>query len=91
VLGTVNYTFEFSCTLTTNAVGATAVGSLQPDSWFIAGGASGTTNVVAGEASLTAIGSLGLFAQNTLDIYITPATEAVTAARLMDLSVETLQ
>lgn len=91
VLGTQNYSFSFSCTLTTNAVGATAIGSLQPDSWFIAGGAAGTTNVVAGEASATAVGSLGLFAQDTLDIYITPATEPLTAARLMDLSVETLQ
>ncbi len=89
--GTVNYTWSFSCTLTTNAVGATAVGTIQPDSWFLGGGASGTTVMLGTEASLTAVGSLGLFAQQHFDVYITPGTEAITAAQLMDLNIEVLQ
>jgi len=81
VLGTQNYSIAFSCTLTANAVGATAVGSLQPDSWFIAGGRPGTTNVVAEKASATAIGSLGLFSQTWFYVYVTPLVQALTAAR----------
>lgn len=91
VLGTQTYTIPFSCTLITNAVGATAVGTLQPDSFLLAGGAAGTTNILATEASAGAIASLGLFAQDSLNIYLKPATHDMTAVRLMDLHVETLQ
>lgn len=91
LLGTQNYTVPFVCTWTTNAVGTTAVGTLQTDSYFIAGGTAGTTNIVASDANLSAVGSLGLFAQDSVYVYITPGASAITAARLMDLSIETLQ
>lgn len=91
LLGTQSYTVPFSCTWTTNAVGATAVGTIQPDSWFIAGGTAGTTNIVASDANLVAVTGLGLFSQDTVYVYLTPGASAITAARLMDLSVETLQ
>jgi hypothetical protein len=90
VLGTQTYTIPFSCTMTTNAVGATAVGSVQADSWFIAA-AAGTTNIVGSDTGTAAVGSLGLFSQDTVYVYLTPATEAITAARLMDLHIESIQ
>jgi len=89
-LGTQNYTIPFSCTFTTNAVGATAVGSIQADSWLIAAGPS-TTNIVGADTGAAAVGSLGLFSQDAVYIYLTPGTEAFTAARLMDLHIETVQ
>lgn len=91
LLGTQNYTFAFSCTMTTNAVSATDAATIQPDSFFIAGGAAGTTNVVAGEANLVAVTTLNVSTQDELTFYITPGASAVTAARLMDLHVEVLQ
>jgi hypothetical protein len=89
-LTTATVAVPFSCTMTTNAVGATAVGSLQADGFAIASAAA-TNGVVWADNSTSAAGSLGLFSQDSLYIYIIPATEALTAARLMDLHIETIQ
>jgi len=89
-LGSATYAVPFSCTLTTNAVGATAVGSLQANGSAIAS-TGAVLGVAWGDNSTSAVGSLGLFAQNALTVYIKPATAAFTAARLMSLNVETIQ
>lgn len=87
---TATVAIPFSCTLTTNAVGATAVGSLQADGWATAG-AAGVLGVAWTDNSQSAVGSVGLFSQNEVSVFVKPATEAFTAAQLMDLHVETVQ
>lgn len=82
---------NFSCTMTTNAVGTTAIGSIQPESWFIASYAAGTVVPVAADASASAVGSLGLFAQDEFTVYITPLVAADTTVQLMSLHIETIQ
>ncbi len=82
---------NFSCTMTTNAVGATAIGSLQPESWFMSGYAAGTLIPVGTETSNAAIGSLGLFAQNEYSVILVPSVAADTTVRLLSLHIETLQ
>lgn len=91
VLGTQTYSIAFSCTLQTNAVGATAVGTVQPDSWFLAGGTAGTTNVLATEYNQTAVGSVGLFSQVQLTLVAIPLVEAFTSAGVSQLDIEVLQ
>ena len=86
--GTVAIPFE--CTLDTNAVGATAVGSATASGWAIAGAAA-VLGVAWTDNSTAAVGSLGLFAQDTLMIYVIPTTEDVTTAQLIQLTLETLQ
>lgn len=84
---------NFSCTMTTNAVGATAIGTIQPESWFLGNTAAGTgtTSPSATEKSAVAITTLGLFAQNQYTVYITPLVAADTSVQLMSLHVEVLQ
>ena len=82
---------NFACTMTTNAVGATAVGSIQPESSFIAGYAAGTLIPVGTDTSNAAVGSLGLFAQDTFSVAILPLVAADTTVRLLSLHVEVLQ
>lgn len=82
---------NFSCTMTTNAVGATAIGSIQPESSFMAGYATGTLIPVGTDASAAAVGSLGLFAQDEFTVYITPLVAADTTVQLVSLHIETLQ
>lgn len=85
------YNLPFSCTMTTNAVGATAIGSLQPDGWADFAVQGGTTAAVAiVDTGTAAIGSLGLFSQNTLYVYFTGATSTTSSLQLMDLHFETL-
>lgn len=92
VFATQPYTsVNFTCTMTTNAVGTTAIGSIQPESAFSAGYAAGTLIPQATETSNAAIASLGLFSQNTFTIWITPAVADDTTAQLLSLHVETLQ
>jgi hypothetical protein len=90
---TVAYNGEFVCTLTTNAVGATAVGSIMT-------GGNVTYQVQTGAAAglgpnvdlnNAAVGSLGLFAQNTINLVYTSTTNATATEQLMDLHVEVLQ
>jgi hypothetical protein len=93
VFATAASVVEFSCTMTTNAIGATAVGTIQPESWFLGNTAAGTgsTSPQGVEKSAVAVGSLGLFAQNEYTVYITPLVAADTTVQLMSLHVETLQ
>lgn len=93
VFATAASVVDFSCTMTTNAVGATAVGSIQPESWFLGNTAAGTgsTSPQGVEVSATAVGSLGLFSQNEYTVYITPLVAADTTVQLMSLHIETLQ
>ncbi len=93
VFATAASVVDFSCTMTTNAIGATAVGSIQPESWFLGNTAAGTgsTSPQAVEKSAVAVGSLGLFSQNEYSVYITPLVAADTTVQLMSLHIETLQ
>jgi hypothetical protein len=90
VLATANYAIPFSCTWTTNAVGTTAVGSIQADGRAIAS-TTATLGLAWGDNSQSAVGSVGLFSQDSVYVYLKPATEAATAVQLMDFHVETLQ
>jgi hypothetical protein len=82
---------NFTCTMTTNAVGATAVGSIQPESQFIASYAAGTVVPVGADTSNAAVGSLGLFSQQWYTLAIEPLVAADTTVRLLSLHIEVLQ
>ena len=81
----------FSCTLTTYAVGTTAIGSVITEGMSIANGA--TTAAIPGTDAGTAtpVGSLGLFSQNNVFIKFEDNGQASTAAQLVSLHVETIQ
>ncbi len=80
---------DFSCTMTTNAVGATAIGTIQPESWFIGNTAAGTgtTSPTGVDTSSGTVGTLGLFAQNEYTVYVTPLVAADTTVQLMSLHI----
>lgn len=92
VFATAASVVDFSCTLTTNAVGATAIGSVSPESWFLANTAAGTgtTSPQGVENTATTIGSLGLFAQDQFSIGVTPLVANDTSVQLISLHIETL-
>ena len=77
--------------MVTNAVGATAVGSIQPESWFMSGYAAGTLIPVGTETSNAAITSLGLFAQQEFHVVLRPSVAAATTVQLLSLNIEVLQ
>jgi hypothetical protein len=89
---TKTYTGPFECTLNTNAVGATAVGSLMP-SGFLSIQPSDITAVaqVYSDSNVAAVGSLGLFAQDTINLVYTSNTNTSAAPQLLSLDVEVLQ
>jgi hypothetical protein len=82
----------FSCTMTTNAVGATAVGSVMTNGWeLLAAAAGGALTGATVDTGTAAIGSLGLFAQEQLSVIYTSTTNATGGEQLLDLHVEVLQ
>jgi hypothetical protein len=86
---TKSYNGEFTCTLTTNAVGTTAIGSVMPEGFMLlqdrALGANGLGPYV--DSNLTAVGSLGLFAQVTANVVYVSNTNATTTEQLTALHV----
>ena len=82
----------FSCTMTTNAVGTTAIGSIMTNGWenlvAAAGGALLGSTIDTGTA---AIGSVGLFAQDTLNVVYTSTTNVTAGEQLLALNIEILQ
>lgn len=82
---------NFTCIMTVNAVGATAVGTVQPESSFIAAYAAGTVIPVAADTSNAAVGSLGLFSQQWFNVAIKPLVAADTTVQLLSLHIEVLQ
>lgn len=90
---TVAYNGEFECTLTTNAVGATAIGSVMTGGSVMyqvqTGAAAGLGPNI--DIQNAAVGSLGLFAQDTINIVYTSTTNTTATAQLMDLHVVVLQ
>lgn len=82
---------NFTCTMTTNAVGATAIGSIQPESSFISGYAAGTLIPVGTDTSNAAVGSLGLFSQQWFNVSLAPSVAADTTVRLLSLHIEVIQ
>jgi hypothetical protein len=82
----------FTCTLTTNAVGATAIGTVMTNGYeLLTPAAGGALTGATGDTGTAAIASLGLFAQNTLNVIYTSTTNATAGEQLLDLHVETLQ
>ena len=82
----------FSCTITTNAVGATAVATAMTNGYeLLAAAAGGALTGATVDTGTAAIGSLGFFAQDTLFITFTSTTNVVAGEQLLDLHVETMQ
>lgn len=89
---TKTYTGPFECTLQTNAAGATAIGSLMP-SGYLSIQASDVSAVAQTytDSNVAAVGSLGLFAQDTLNIVYTSNTNTSAAPQLLSLDVDVIQ
>ena len=89
---TKTYTGPFECTLDTNAVGATAVGTVMP-SGYLSLQPSDVSAVaqVYSDSNVAAVGSLGLFAQDTVNIVYTSNTNTSGGPQLLGLDVEVLQ
>lgn len=87
------YNGEFMCTLTTNAVGSTAVGTIQPGGFLLLQDQSLAANGLGPyvDTNTAAVATLGLFAQNTVYVTYTSTTNATNAPQLLDLHVEVLQ
>ena len=82
----------FSCTLTTNAIGATAVGSIMTNGWeLLSAAAGGALTGATVDTGTAAIGSLGLFSQDTMSVIYTSTTNATGGEQLLDLHIEVLQ
>lgn len=90
---TVAYNGEFECTLTTNAMGATAIGSVMTGGSVMyqvqTGAAAGLGPNI--DTNNAVVGSLGLFAQDTVNIVYTSTTNTTATAQLMDLHVVVLE
>lgn len=91
VFATHAYDVNFTCTMTTNAVGATAIGTVMPMSNFLASYSTGTLTPVATDAAVAAVGSLPLFAQQQFTVELAPLVAADTTVQLVGLSIETLE
>lgn len=83
--------FAFNCTLTTNAVGATAIGTLMPDGVLNTSTTAGASGQTATDTGVAAVGSLGLFAQDTVYVSATAAVAAMVSSQVTDLHIEVLQ
>jgi len=88
--GTAAFNDSFSMTLQTQAVGTTAVGSIQANSWQCMEQAT-YASLCTSDMATAATGSLGLFAQDTFYIYINPTAESPTVVQLLALNIEVLQ
>ena len=91
VYATHAYDTNFSCIMTTNAVGTTAAGSIMPDSYFSSSYSTGTLNPNAVDTATSAVGSLGLFAQTEWTVFLAPLVAADTTVQLLSLHIEVLQ
>ena len=79
----------FSCTLTTNAIGA--AGTIQPDGLMIVAPATGAALESVVDSSKAAIASLSLSTQNTLYVQFTSGSATTATLQLLDLHVDVLQ
>ena len=90
---TKTYNGQLDCELNTNAIGATAVGSIMPSGYLLLQAqdisAAGLGPYV--DTNTAAVGSLGLFAQNTINIVYTSTTNTTTAPVLLGLDVDVIQ
>lgn len=86
------YNAQFECVLTTNAVGATAIGTVQPSGSFVIQAQDISANGFAYiDSNTAAVATLGLFAQDTLFITYTSTTNTTAAPQLLDLHIVTEQ
>ena len=90
---TKTYNGHFECELNTNASGATAVGTIMPEGFLLLQAqdisAAGLGPYV--DTNTAAVGSLGLFAQNTINIVYTSNTNTTTAPVMLGLDVDVIQ
>ena len=80
-----------TCTFTTNAVGATAIGSIMTNGVVVTSTVAGASGQVVTDTGTAAIGSLNLFSQDTVYLVETAATAALVSSQVLDLHLETLQ
>lgn len=86
------YQVSFQCEINTNAVGATAVGSVMPDGYALLQAQDISANgLFYVDTNTAAVGSLGLFAQDTISIVYTSTTNTTAAPQLISLDVDVLQ
>jgi hypothetical protein len=88
------YSGAFTCDMTTNAVGATAVGSTMTEGYVILQQVGQGSNTALGpyvDTQTAAVGSLGLFSQDTINIVYTSTTNTTGTAQLLSLHVEILE
>jgi hypothetical protein len=89
---TKTYEAPFVCTLTTNAVGATAIGTVQPGGYMALQAQDISANgLFYADSNASTVGSLGLFAQVTANVLYTSTTNTTAAPNLLDLHVKVLQ
>ena len=82
--------FSFTCTITTQAVGTTAVGSILANGTGVLQASTALPIAVIDNGTATTVSSIGLFTYNQLFIEWINTATASTAARLLDLHVETI-
>jgi hypothetical protein len=87
------YNGQFECELLTNAVGATAIGSIMPSGFMMLQAQDISANGLGPyvDTNTAAVGSLGLFAQNTVNIVYTSNTNTTAAPQLLALDIDILQ
>ena len=89
---TKTYTGPFECTLDTNAVGTTAVGSVMPSGYLTLQPSDvSAVGQAYSDSNVAAVGSLGLFSQDTLNIVYTSNTNTSGGPQLLSLDVEVAQ
>ena len=90
---TKTYNGSFQCQLDTNATGATAIGTVMPDGYMMLQAQDLSANGLGPyvDTNTTAVGSLGLFAQNAVSFVFTSTTNATAAPQLLSLDVDVLQ
>jgi len=90
---TKTYNGQFECNLDTNAVGATAIGTIMPGGYLLLQAQDVSANGLGPyvDSNTAAVGSLGLFAQDTINIVYTSNTNTTTAPVMLGLDVEVTQ
>ena len=91
VFATHAYDVNFTCTMQTNAVGATSIGSIMPTSSFLGSYSTATLTPVATDTAVAAVGSLGLQLQDQFTVFLAPLVAADTTVQLVGLTIEVLQ
>lgn len=89
---TKSYNGDFTCTLNTNAVGTTAIGTLMPAGYLTVQAQDLSANGLAYiDSNTAAVGSLGLFSQDTINLVYTSTTNATADEQVLSLDLNVIQ